>query len=57
MNKEREMFMENAGSILFELEEVSKNEKEEIFGAPANTESTPFLSIFFCYGKEEQDVK
>lgn len=48
MNKEREMFMENAGSILFELEEVSKNEKEEILGAPANTESTPFLSIFCC---------
>ena len=36
MNKEREMFMEKAESILFELEEVSKNEKEEFSCPPIN---------------------
>mgnify|MGYP007007338063 CR=1 FL=1 len=42
MGNEREQFMENAGNVLFEVEESGKDQ------IPANTESTPFLSIFCC---------
>ena len=47
MGNERAQFMENAGNVLFEVEESGK-EMMNSNQIPANTESTPFLSIFCC---------
>ena len=41
MGNEREQFMENAGNVLFEVEESGK-EMMNSNQIPANTESTPF---------------
>lgn len=47
MERMRENFMENAGDILFEIEE-SQRENANDLQAPDVTASTPFLSIFCC---------
>lgn len=47
MELKRENFMENAGDVLFEINESQKENANDL-QAPDVTASTPFLSIFCC---------